>query len=139
MSKGKYLAIDYGDKRVGLAISDFDKQVAFPREFITYQKERELIEQVKAFCEAEQVIKVIIGLPVEMDGGMGERVIKTYAFGDALKKEIAPTSVDYFDERLTTKQSIKKLHQQGLKAKEQKGQRDMVSAQIILEAFLNSL
>jgi putative Holliday junction resolvase len=74
-----------------------------------------------------------------MDGTIGERFMKTQKFGDALKKAVEPITVDYFDERLTTKQSIHKLHEQGIKAKEQKGQRDMVSAQIILEAYLKSL
>jgi len=139
MTKGKYLAIDFGDRRVGLAISDFDKQVAFPRDFLEYEEIKELISQIKTFCEDEQIVKVIIGLPIEMDGSIGERFIETQKFGDQLKKAIEPIPVEYFDERLTTKQSIKKLHEQGIKAKEQKGQKDMVSAQIILEAYLKSL
>ncbi|MBN2096017.1 Holliday junction resolvase RuvX [Candidatus Peregrinibacteria bacterium] len=139
MSKGKYLAIDYGDRRVGLAISDFDKQIAFPRDFLEYKKTDELIDQIKIFCREGQIIKVIVGLPVEMDGTMGERVIKTYEFGDKLKKAIHPTPVEYFDERLTTKEATRKLHQQGIKEREQKGQKDMVSAQIILEAYLKNM
>jgi putative Holliday junction resolvase len=139
MTKGKYLAIDYGDRRVGLAISDYDKIIAFPRDFLTYKTSDELISAIKRFCEEEQIIKVIVGLPVEMDGGIGERFIKTQKFGDELKKAIEPITVDYFDERLTTKQSINKLYEQGIKTKEHKGQRDMVSAQIILEAYLKSL
>lgn len=138
MNKGKYLAIDFGDRRVGLAISDFDKQIAFPRDFLEYSDSEELIDRIKAFCADEQIIKVVVGLPVEMDGTMGERATKTYEFGDRLKKAIYPISVDYFDERLTTKEATKKLHQQGFKEREQKGQKDMVSAQIILEAYLKT-
>lgn len=136
MSKGKYLAIDYGDRRVGVAISDYDKQIAFPRDFL--ENNSALIPKIKELCEAEQVIKVIIGLPIEMDGSMGERVTKTYKFGDKLKKALDPISVDYFDERLTTKRATALLHQQGIKAKEQKGQKDMISAQVILDAYLES-
>ena len=69
MTKGKYLAIDYGDRRVGLAVSDFDKSVAFPRDFL--ENNRALIRQIKQFCQNEQIIKVIVGLPVEMDGTIG--------------------------------------------------------------------
>ena len=136
MSKGKYLSIDFGDRRVGLAISDFDKQIAFPRDIL--ENNRSLVRQIKQFCKDEQIIKVVIGLPVEMDGTMGDRVIKTYEFGDKMKEAIYPIPVDYFDERLTTKEATKKLHQQGIKEKEQKGQKDMVSAQIILEAYMES-
>lgn len=139
MTKGKYLAIDFGDRRTGLAISDFDKQVAFPRDVVEFKIVKGLIAQIKKLCEEEQVVKVIVGLPIEMDGSFGERFIKTQKFGDQLKKALHPIPVEYFDERLTTKQSIRKLHEQGIKAKEQKGQRDMVSAQIILEAYLKNI
>jgi putative holliday junction resolvase len=139
MTKGKYLAIDYGDRRVGLAISDYDKVIAFPRDFLVYGKMDELIERLKVFCSEEQIVKIIIGLPIEMDGKIGERFIKTQKFGDALKKAVDQIPVEYFDERLTTRQSINKLYEQGIKTKGHKGQRDMVSAQIILEAYLKSL
>ena len=139
MTKGKYLAIDFGDRRVGLAISDYDKQIAFPRDFLVFSKIDELIEKLKGFCAEEQVVKIIVGLPIEMDGTFGDRFMKTQKFGDKLKKAVDPIPVEYFDERLTTKQSISRLHEQGIKTKEQKGQRDMVSAQIILEAYLKSL
>lgn len=138
MTKGKYLAIDFGDRRTGLAISDFDKQVAFPREVIDFKSIRGLITQIKKLCDEEQVVKIIVGLPVEMNGSVGERFLKTQKFGDQLKKAI-DIPVEYFDERLTTKQSIRKLHEQGIKAKGQKGLRDMVSAQIILEAYLKNI
>ncbi len=138
MTKGKYLAIDYGDKRVGLAISDLDKEIAFPRDFLEHDSKTNLIEQIKTFCDEEQIVRVVVGLPIEMNGNFGDRAIKTQKFGDELKNAIDPIDVEYFDERLTTKESIKKLQQQGIKAKDQKGQRDMVSAQIILEGYLKN-
>jgi len=139
MSKGKYLAIDFGDRRVGLAISDYDKVISFPRDYLEYKNLKELVSQIIKFCADEQIVKIIVGLPIEMDGSVGERFLKTEKFVAQLKKAIGPIPVEYFDERLTTKQSIQKLHEQGIRAKNQKGQRDMVSAQIILEAYLKSL
>jgi putative Holliday junction resolvase len=138
MTKGKYLAIDFGDRRSGLAISDFDKLVAFPRDFLEYDELDELIGDIKKLCDEEQVTRVIVGLPVEMDGALGEQALKTYTFGDKLKQALDPISVEYFDERLTTKEAVRKLQEQGVKAKEQKGKRDMISAQIILEAYMES-
>lgn len=139
MSKGKYLAIDYGDKRVGLAISDFDKLIAFPRETITFKSKSGLIRKISELCSSESVSKIILGLPIEMDGSFGDRFVKTQKFGDLLKEELSNISVEYFDERLTTKQATKKLHQQGFAEKHQKGQKDMISAQIILEAYLSQM
>lgn len=138
MNKGKFLAIDFGDRRAGIAVSDLDKQIAFPRDFFVYDSEDKLIERIKAFCKDEHIIKIILGLPVKMDGSIGEQFIKTQKFGNRLKKEVKPVPIEYLDERLTTKESIKKLSQQGVKAKDQKGQKDMVSAQIILETYMLS-
>lgn len=139
MSKGKYLAIDFGQRRVGLAISDYDKEIAFPRDNIAYDQMDQLIQRLADFCEKEEVSKVIIGLPISMDGTVNESFIKTQQFGEKFKKAIHPIPVEYFDERLTTKQSIQRLHQQGIKAKDQKGQRDMISAQVILESYIKAI
>ncbi len=139
MSKGKYLAIDFGQRRIGLAISDDEKEIAFPRDFISYKTIEPVIDQLVKFCKEEGVTKIILGLPISMDGGINESFIKTQKFGDQLKKAIYPIPLDYFDERLTTKQSIQKLKEQGVRAKNQKGLRDMISAQIILEAYMKSL
>lgn len=139
MSKGRYLAIDYGDRRIGLAVSDFDKQIAFPRETIQPKSEKEALSQLQEFCDKEGISKVIIGLPVMMDGSVGDRFVKTHRFGAKLQKSIGPIPVEYFDERLTTRMAEQRLQEQGISSKNQKGAKDMVSAQIILEAFLRSI
>jgi putative holliday junction resolvase len=139
MSKGRYLAIDFGDRRIGLAVSDFDKQIAFPRENMTYDKPKDAIQKIRDFCEKEQVTKVIVGLPVSMDGSVGERFVKTHEFGAKLKGAIDPIPVEYFDERLTTKRAEQLLREQGVGSKHQKGAKDMISAQVILDAYLRSI
>ncbi|PIZ72131.1 Holliday junction resolvase RuvX [Candidatus Peregrinibacteria bacterium CG_4_10_14_0_2_um_filter_43_11] len=137
MNKGKYLAIDFGDKRVGIAISDLDKAIAFPRDFLTYSHLSDLSKQIAMLCEQESVVKIIIGLPIQMDGTMGDRVKKTIEFGDRLKQTIHNVSIDYFDERLTTQQAIHRMQAQGTKAKNQKPFTDSLSAQVILETYLS--
>jgi putative holliday junction resolvase len=139
MSKGRYLAIDYGDRRIGLAVSDFDKMIAFPRETIQPKSEKEGLAFLRDFCQKEGISKVILGLPVMMDGTVGERFVKTHEFGAKLKEAIDPIPVDYFDERLTTRRAEQLLHEQGVRSKDQKGAKDMVSAQVILDAYLRSI
>jgi len=139
MSKGKYLAIDFGDRHIGLAVSDFDKQIAFPRETIPFKTEKEALATLKDFCEKEQIVKVILGLPIQMDGTVGDRFIKTHQFGGRLKEVIDPTPVDFFDERLTTRRATQLLHEQGIQAKHHQKSIDMVSAQVILDAYLRSI
>jgi putative holliday junction resolvase len=139
MNKGKYLAIDYGDKRVGVAVSDFNKEIAFPREFLTYTGEKNLIEQLQRICEEDQITKVILGLPIMMDGTLGDRAKKTQLFYDKLKEAMPHIPIEFFDERLSTEFAVKTLRGQGIKDKDQKGKRDAMSAHIILQNYLNSL
>ena len=139
MSKGKYLGIDYGDRRVGIAISDFNKEIAFPRDFLEFKSAKGLINQIRDICEEEQVVKIILGLPIQMDGTFGERAVETQKFFDKLKEGLPNIAVDFFDERLSTEYAVKALNMQGIKAKDQKGKRDTLSAQIILQNYLASI
>lgn len=139
MNKGKYLAIDYGDKRVGIAVSDYNKEIAFPRDFLTYAGEKDLIAQIQSLCETEDVSRIILGLPIQMDGTFGDRAKKTRIFYDKLKEMMPGIRVDFFDERLSTEFAVKTLRGQGIKDKDQKGKRDAMSAQIILQNYLQSL
>lgn len=138
-SKGKFLALDYGDKRVGMAVSDYNKEISFPRDFLTYTGTKNLIAQLKKFCEVEDISKIILGLPIMMDGTFGDRAKKTQKFFDQLREAMPDMPIDLFDERLSTEFAVKSLHGQGVKAKDQKGKRDAMSAQIILQNYLSSI
>ncbi|MBN2087641.1 Holliday junction resolvase RuvX [Candidatus Peregrinibacteria bacterium] len=139
MNKGKYLGIDYGDRRVGIAVSDFNKEIAFPRDFLEFKSINSLIQQIRDICEEEQICKIVLGLPIQMDGTFGDRAIETQKFFDELKQNLPEIGVDFFDERLSTEYAKKALGMQGIKSKDQKGKRDALSAQIILQNYLNSL
>ncbi|MBN1258270.1 Holliday junction resolvase RuvX [Candidatus Peregrinibacteria bacterium] len=139
MTKGKYLCLDYGEKRVGIALSDFDKALVFPRDPIVYKTPAGLRESLSALCRAEQVVKIIIGLPLAMDGAWGEKAKKVIVFGEKLKTLLPGIAIEYFDERLTTMGSAKTLRAAGVKAKRQKGMIDSVSAHLILTTYLKSL
>jgi len=139
MSKGKYLALDYGDRRVGMAISDGNKEISFPRDFLEYVKIKDLIDQLKVFCEQEGVERIVLGLPIHMNGRVGDRAKKTQVFYEALKVAMSEMELVFFDERLSTEFAVKALRGQGIKAKDQKGKRDVISAQIILQNYLATL
>lgn len=139
MDKGKYLAVDYGDKRVGIAISDMNKEISFPRDFLEYQKVTELISQMKQICKEEGIIRIILGFPIHMDGRLGDRAKKTEKFYTALKMAMPKMEIAFFDERLSTEFAVTALRGQGIKDKDQKGKRDAMSAQIILQNYLASI
>jgi putative Holliday junction resolvase len=139
MNKGKYLAIDYGDARVGIAVSDENKEISFPRDFLEYKSEKQLLQELKDVCEAENVVRIILGMPIMMDGTFGDRAKKTQKFHEKLKEVMPDMEITFFDERLSTEFAVKALRGQGIKAKDQKGKRDAMSAQIILQNYLSSL
>lgn len=139
MNKGKYLGVDFGDKRVGIAISDFNKEIAFPRSFLTFKNIPDLIGQIKILCEQESIVKIIVGLPLQMDGTFGDRAQRTQQFGEKLQEVLSEIPVEYFDERLTSVEAEGVLRQQGYKSHQQKDKKDAIAAQKILEAYLNQL
>lgn len=137
--KTTYLGLDFGDKRVGIAISDWTKGISFPRDFFEYDELEVLIDQLKRLCDEERVEKIVLGLPLHMNGEVGDRAKKTYVFADSLKKKMPDMDIVLFDERLSTEYANQSLQKQGIRAKNQKGKRDALSAQIILQNYLNSL
>ncbi|MBU1650651.1 Holliday junction resolvase RuvX [bacterium] len=130
---------DRGRRYHGIAVSDFDKEISFPRDFIEYETDASLIKILGKICEEEQISKIILGLPIHMDGTFGERAKKTQKFFDKLKNKLPGIEIDFFDERLSTEYATKALSIQKIKVKDQKGKRDALSAQIILQNYLNSL
>jgi putative Holliday junction resolvase len=138
-SKGKYIALDFGDRRIGVAISDLNKEVAFPREFIGNKNPTDALRAIQALCAAENVEKIIVGLPIQMDGTWGDRADKTQQFCEALRGAMPEMAIEFFDERLTSQQARKMLHGGGIKESKQKTESDSVAAGVILQSYLDSL
>ncbi len=130
------LAIDYGDRRIGLAISDLLGITAQPVGYITVNGDRDAIRQIEKYLTEYQVQRVVLGLPRNMDGSDGERVEKTKAFQQKMKEEFPHLTFDFFDERLTTVVAQRALIDMNVKKKE--GKKDMLSAAIILQGYMDT-
>jgi len=120
----RVLGIDYGEKRIGLAVADTDHPVALPRS--TVENGKGTIRDIAAFCRQEQVGQIVMGLPLTLRGEEGEAAKKTRAFGEALAKE-AGIATEYLDERLTTAA----LPKEGVVS------RDAAAAALILQTWLD--
>ena len=151
------LGIDYGDNLIGLAIADNILAVAMPLVAFKEKTMRLDIDYVAKVCLEETIEKIVIGLPLNMDGSEGDRASKTRSFGEAIKK-VTGLEVIYKDERLSTAEAKRgfsifgdthnvgadngrpnnKSIEQKQKAK-QSGELDIASAQIILQSYLDSL
>jgi putative Holliday junction resolvase len=133
----RILGIDYGDRSIGLAISDklFITAHAIGRYQVKNKKADALY--FKDLVKQHQVSKIVIGLPLQMDGSEGTRVEKTREFARWLEK-ILGLPVLFWDERLTTRQAMQVLQQQNINGRKKKKLKDQVAATIILSNYLES-
>lgn len=130
------LAIDYGDRRIGLAVSDLLGITAQPVGYLTVNGDRDAIRQIGAYLTQYEVKRIVLGLPRNMNGSEGERVEKTKAFQKKLEEEFPHVSFDFFDERLTTVVAQRALIDMNVRKKE--GKKDMLSAAIILQGYMDT-
>ena len=133
----RIIAIDYGDARVGIAVSDILGFMANGVKTIENKGTKKLIEELKPVLEEYKPEKIVLGLPKNMDGTEGFRVDKTKEFAQALKK-IYSGEIVFEDERLTTVGASRYLDTTNTRGKKRKAVIDTVSACLILEQYLNS-
>ncbi len=132
----RILAIDYGDKRIGLAISDALKITSQPLKTIQNQDDIQVLEEIQAIIKEYNISLIVLGLPLNMDGSEGFRVEATKDFKKVLEKEFAiPIVLE--DERLSTAEVEKVLLSGDVSRAKRKETRDKLAASIILRKFLN--
>lgn len=133
--KGRIVAIDYGTKRTGVAVTDPDQIIATPLETVLTH---ELMNYLQAYMEKEQVDLLVVGHPRKMDYSESESMKQIRFFVEAFKKRFGKIPVEYMDERFTSILARDALLSGGMKKKDRqkKGQVDRVSAALILQSFL---
>ena len=136
ITHGKYLGVDYGDKRTGLAECDISGLIAGGIGTISEGGMRKTALRVAEEAEKRSCKKIIIGLPKNMDGSEGPRADVIKAFG-ALLCELTEIPIDYYDERMTTMVAYRFLGETGTYGKKRKDTVDTLSAQIILQNYID--
>lgn len=136
LSHGKYLGVDYGDVRTGLAECDVSGLLASGITTIKEGGMRKTAVRVAKEAEARSCKKIIIGLPKNMDGTMGERTEVIKAFAEILK-EYTTISIDFFDERMSTMIAYRYLGATETFGKKRKDAVDTLSAEIILQGYID--
>ena len=133
---GRILAIDYGDRHLGLALSDPLHITAQPfGNYTLKEAEAENRAFFQRLVEEKQVEEIVIGWPLRLDGSEGGRAEITREFASWLEKGTG-RRVTLWDERLTTRQALKKLEGFSGSFREKKNREDQLAAVIILEAYL---
>jgi len=132
------LAIDYGRKRAGIAITDNTSKIIIPYKVIKYDNIKGFFEQIAKIFEEVNPEEVILGLPLNMDGTESDMSREVRGLAKGLKR-IKDTGIVFYDERLTTFEAQQILTEQGISAKKQKEIIDMYSAYCILRSYINEL
>ncbi|MBU4312082.1 MAG: Holliday junction resolvase RuvX [Candidatus Omnitrophica bacterium] len=130
----RILGLDVGEKRIGVAVSDALGITAQGLETI---KQKDALAEIKSLIKQYDVEKIIIGMPLNMNGSKGERARFTDDFLVLLKKETDIETLTV-DERLTTAQGERILLEADLSRKKRKRSIDKIAAQLILQTYLDS-
>tara|TARA_Y100000996_G_scaffold277691_1_gene218926 strand:- start:1983 stop:2396 length:414 start_codon:yes stop_codon:yes gene_type:complete len=136
------MSIDYGEKRVGIALSDPLHTISYPLCVINKKNENQLVDEIIKIINDKLVEKIIIGLPLSMSGSYSEQTKKVIVFKDFLIKQLSnrglSIDIDTIDERLSSVSAKNIMIQQGVKTGHNKGRIDELSASIILQEYLDS-
>lgn len=137
MQYSRIMGLDYGDVRVGVALSDLTQTIASGYETYKCKSEEADINHFVNLAKNNEVSLFVIGLPLNMDGTAGTRAEKTKQFGSKLA-EISKIPVYYQDERLTSVEAEEMLISAGMRREKRKEVIDKVAATLILESYLNN-
>lgn len=132
----RIMGIDYGDVRMGIAFSDLSRTIATGYETYVRKSLEQDITHLKDLIQEKSVKKIVMGLPLNMDGSQGVRVQATYDFASKLKENIN-IPIEYVDERLTSVEAEKFLIDQDVSRKKRKQVIDKMSAVLILQEYLD--
>lgn len=135
----RLLAIDYGTKKSGIAISDPLKIIAQPLTTIFYDKNNFefLLNEIKKIIEINKPIeKIILGLPTNIDGTLSNNGKKVMQFKKYMEENNINIEIELFDEKYSTKNSLEVMKQMDLTIKKKKMKKDTIAAQKILENYM---
>lgn len=135
---GRIIAIDYGSKRVGLAVTDPLQIIASPLDTV---HSKDVIQFLKNYEQKEGVESFVLGMPKNLDGSDTNATQQVRQFHNLLKKQFPEKPVYLHDERFTSKMAMDAMIAGGMKKKDrrEKGNIDKISASIILQSYLESI
>jgi len=134
----RVLAVDYGERRTGIAVSDEIGITAQGLETIEVKDESEILSRVAQIAKETGAGTIVVGLPLNMDGTESEKSMKVREFGALLAEETS-LPVLFRDERMTSKQAQRVMHELNKKTFKNKPMIDRISATLILQEYLKTI
>lgn len=129
------LGLDYGLRRIGIAAGDTERRLAFAVMTHTEGEDGPILHTLRELIEARGAGIVVVGLPLTADGREGEVAARARRFADVLRREF-PVDVVFWDERYTSAEADRWL---AAASRPERGDRDALAAEIILQSYLDSL
>ncbi|MEA3368271.1 MAG: Holliday junction resolvase RuvX [Planctomycetota bacterium] len=133
----RVLGLDLGKRRVGVAVSDPDGTIARPLVQFRVAGRGQIVETVQRLVAEQGAARVVVGLPLLLDGTPGEQVRWTEGVARALAGAI-DVPVETWDERFSTDEADAIMDRSGQRGRDRKGRRDMVAAAVILQSYLDA-
>jgi len=133
---GRVAALDYGQVRIGLAVSDELGFLAHPRPFVPARPVERALRELGALLRREGVSHVLLGLPLGLDGSEGPAAQRARKFGQALSAKVDLT-IELVDERLSTMGAATLLREAGHDARQSRGRIDSAAAALLLQTWLD--
>lgn len=134
---GKILAVDPGDRRIGLAISDPTQTIANPLMVINHVARVVDAAQIAQIAADQEVVSIIIGCPFDIDGKSGPQARKSERLAEAVRTQ-TNLPVTLWDESGSTQEAVAARISMGVKRSKRRGHLDDLAATIILQSYLNS-
>lgn len=132
----KYLGIDFGKRRIGIAVSDPTGTISRSLKCIDTEKEPDVMKAIMALIEEHRIDEVVVGLPKNMNGTVGEQGNQAICFAGKIKESISKP-VTLWDERLSTMEAQRLLISADVSREKRKKVIDGMAAQLILQNFLD--
>ncbi|NSC20594.1 Holliday junction resolvase RuvX [Streptomyces albus subsp. chlorinus] len=136
--RGRRLAVDVGDARIGVASSDPDGLLATPVETVPGRDVPAAQRRLAELVEEYEPLEVVVGLPRSLSGGEGPAAAKVRAFAGQLAKNITPTPVRLVDERLSTVTAAQGMRASGVGSRKGRSRIDQAAAVVILQNALET-
>ena len=136
--KGRVLALDLGEKRIGVAVSDATRTIAQPFGVIKRTSRQADFEKIGRLVQEQKVNLLVVGLPLMLDGSVGEKAAWVQDYSDALQQAL-DVPLALWDESFTTVQAEASLRLRGKKKRKIRQNVDAVAASFILQAYLDAM
>ncbi len=134
----KLIGLDVGDRRIGLAFGDTDLRMATPLDVIARTNSEQDAESIRRVADNYNAESIVVGLPKNMNGTIGEQARMTQTFAEQLG-EITKIPIVFWDERLSTHEATRRLHEsESRRGKKSRRGLDAIAAAVILQDYLDS-